>query len=52
MVWQRLREDGARMDAVIVLKMHLEITETVNDSKGFDVRLFDGAAAHARKSDT
>ena len=30
------------MDAVIALKMRMEIVETVNDSKGFDVKLFAG----------
>ena len=42
MVWQRLREDGRGMDAVIALKMHMEIAETVNDSNDFDVKLLHG----------
>jgi hypothetical protein len=41
MVWHRFREVGTGMDAAIALKMPREIAETVNDSKGFDVRPLD-----------
>ena len=31
------------MDAAIAIEMHIEIAETMNDSKDFDVKLFHGA---------
>jgi hypothetical protein len=32
------------MDAAIAIEMHMEIAETVNDSKDFDVKLFHGGS--------